>query len=230
MRFFSVQLARDEFHKRIGGGFPGGSIVLMEGSHGTGKSVVCQRIVYGFLQNNLRATYISTQLTTYEFIAQMSSMGYGINRELISGALIYIPVYPLISKNIRRQNFIDRLIRARPLYEKDAIVIDSLSTMIANDASRDSVEDLMAFFKRIAGGEKVIIMTVNPGELPESVVEEIKLASTVIMRLEIKPFGGDIKNVINVVKYNFAQAGFQKVTVFRVEPKIGMVVEITSIS
>ncbi len=230
MRFFNVQLARDEFHKRIGGGFPAGSLVLIEGDHGSGKSVVCQRLLYGFLQNNLRATYISTQMTTIDFINQMTSMDYRINRELISGNLLYIPVYPLISKNIRRDNFIEKLIHAKSFYEKDAIFIDSLSTIIVNDASRENAEDLMAFFKRVAGTEKVIVYTVNPGELPEDVLEEIKLASTAILKLEIKPFGGDVKNVINIVKYNFAQSNFQKVTVFRVEPKVGMVVEITSIA
>lgn len=230
MKFFNVQLARDEFHKRIGGGFPAGSLVLIEGDHGSGKSVVCQRLLYGFLQNNLRATYISTQMTTIDFINQMTSMDYRINRELISGNLLYIPVYPLISKNIRRDNFIEKLIHAKSFYEKDAIFIDSLSTIIVNDASRENAEDLMAFFKRVAGTEKVIVYTVNPGELPEDVLEEIKLASTAILKLEIKPFGGDVKNVINIVKYNFAQSNFQKVTVFRVEPKVGMVVEITSIA
>lgn len=230
MRFFSVQLARDEFHKRIGGGFPAGSIVLIEGAHGTGKSVLCQRIAYGLLQNNLRVTYISTQMSTYEFINQMTSMDYRISRELISGNLLYIPVYPLISKNIKRENFIEKLIQSKPFYEKDVVIIDSLSTIILNDASRENVEDLMAFFKRIAGVDKVIIFTINPGEIPEDVLKEIKLASTAILKLELKLFGGDIKNVINVVRYNFAQVNFQKVTVFRVEPKIGMVVEITSIS
>jgi len=230
MKFFTVQLARDEFHKRIGGGFPAGSIVLIEGPHGSGKSVISQRILYSFLQNHITVTCISTQMTTVEFIMQMSSMDYRINRGLISGNLLYLPVYPLVSMNIRKENFIDKLMDSRQFYEKDAIFIDSLSTIIVNDANQENIEDLMAFFKRISSLEKVIIFSVNPGEISEDILRGIKLASTVILKLESKPFGGDIKNVINVVKYNFAKENFQKVTVFRVEPGIGLVVEITSIA
>ncbi len=230
MRFFDLQLARDEFHKKIGGGFPAGSIVLIEGSYGSGKSVICQRIVYGLLQNNYSATYISTQMTTLEFINQMASIEYRINRELISGTLLYIPVYPLISDNLKRVGFIDKLMNARPFYEKDVIVVDSLSTIVFNDVNQENIVDLISFFKRIASVEKVVIFTINPGEIPDDILKEIKLSATVILDMELKPFGGDIKNILNVVKYNFARSNFQKITVFRVEPKIGLVVEITSIS
>ncbi len=230
MRLLSVQLPKDEYHKRVGGGLPTGSIVLSEGPHGSGKSVLCQRLVYGLLSNGYKATYISTQMTTVEFINQMTSMDYKITKELIGGHLLYIPVYPLLSKNIRKENFIEKIIHTKALYENDIIVFDSLSTIIANDANPEKIDDLMAFFKRIASTEKVIIMTVNPGELPSTVNEQLRIAATIIMELELKPFAGDIKNIVKIVKYNFAQQNFQRVTAFRVEPKIGLVVEITSIS
>lgn len=230
MRLLSIQLAKDEYHKRVGGGIPTGSIILSEGAHGAGKSVLCQRIVYGLLKNGSTATYVSTQLTTVEFIKQMISMDYKITKELISGKLLYIPVYPLLSKTIRKENFIDKIIHTRALYENDVIVFDSLSTIISNDANPEKVDDLIAFFKRIASTDKVIIMTINPGELPQEVNEQLRMASTIIMELEVKPFAGDLKNIAKIVKYNFALDNFQRVTAFRVEPKIGLVVEITSIS
>lgn len=230
MRLLSVQLARDEFHKRVGGGFPSGSIIIIEGTHGSGKSVLCQRILYGFLQNLCSVTYVSTQFTTVEFINQMASMDYGITKEMIDGTFLFIPVYPLISKNIKKENFMDKIINTRPFYEKDVIIFDSLSMIISNDADPDSMDDLMAFFKRIAGTDKIIIMTINPGELPRSVDEQMRMASTVIIEAELKPFGGEIKNFAKIVKYNFAMDDFQKITAFRVEPKTGLIVEITSIA
>lgn len=230
MHLMSTQLARDEFHKKIGGGFPSGSIVLIEGPHGSGKSVLCQRIIYGMLQNGFSSTYVSPQLTTVDFINQMSSLDYKITKELINGSFTYIPIYPLIAENIKKQNFMEKIIEAQSFYEKDVIVFDSLSTIIVNDANPNDMDDLLAFFKRIVGTDKIIMVTINQGELDEGINKQLRLASTVILKLEVKPFGGDLKNYANIVKYNFAQLDYQKVTAFRVEPKMGLIVEITSIS
>ena len=47
-----IQIPNDELHRRFGGGIPGGSIVIIEGDRGTGKSIFSQRLLYGFLKNN----------------------------------------------------------------------------------------------------------------------------------------------------------------------------------
>jgi Predicted ATPases involved in biogenesis of archaeal flagella len=50
VEYINIYLDRDEFSNRIGGGIPKGSIFIIEGENGTGKSIVCQRILYGHYQ------------------------------------------------------------------------------------------------------------------------------------------------------------------------------------
>lgn len=230
MKLLDIKLARDDYHKRIGGGIPRGSLVLVEGGHGSGKSVMCQRMAYGLLQNGYSVTFVSSQMTTVDFIYQMFSLKYRINKKLIDGSLLYIPVLPLISENAPKKDFLEKIMQSKPFYEKDVIIIDSLSSVISKDVNPENIRDFVSFLKRITGVNKVIIFTVNPEELDRGIEEQLKLASTFITEVQLKPFGGDIKNVATIVKYNFASQNYQKVTVFRVEPNIGLIVEITSIS
>ncbi|ADG13758.1 ATPase domain-containing protein [Methanocaldococcus infernus] len=230
MELAKIELARDDFDKRIGGGIPYGSLIVIEGEESTGKSVLCQRLTYGFLQNRHSVTYVSTQMTTLEFIKQMNSLDYVINKKLLSGALLYIPVYPLIADNKKKDGFLKKVMETRAFYEKDVIIFDSLSSLIANDASEVSVNDLMAFFKRITALKKIIICTINPKELSEEVLTIIRSSATMLIKTELFVFAGNIKNVAKILKYNMAPGTYQKNIVFRVEPKIGLAVEIASVA
>ena len=118
----------------------------------------------------------------------------------------------------------------REFYEKDVIIYDSLSSLIINDASEVKVNDLVAFFKRIAAMDKIIIYTVNPKELPESILTMLRTAATMVLKTETYTFGGNIKNILKVEKYNLARGPYQKTMVFRVEPKLGIAVEISSVA
>ncbi len=230
MRLYEVQLAGDEFHKKIGGGIPSGSIVMIRGEESSGKSVVCQRITYGLLNNRITTTYISTQLSTVDFLNQMSSIGYRISQHLISGLILFIPVYPLISEPKTRDNFVEKLTNAKALFENEVIIIDSLSTLIKNDIDRENSIDLLSFFKRMAGTGKAIIFTMNRGEIEPIIEREFEHASTILIDMKVKEFGGDLKNVMTIKKYNSAIDNYQKIITFRVEPGIGLIVEIAAIS
>ena len=230
MKLAKIELSRDDMHKRLGGGIPYGSIILIEGTESSGKSIISQRLAYGFLQNSYSVTFISTQLTTLEYVKQMMSLNYNINKKLLNGVLLYIPVYPLISDNLQRDNFLKKIIETRAFYERDIIVYDSLSSLIINDASDVKVNDLISFFKRISAMNKIIIYTVNPKELPESVLTLLRTAATIVIKTEIYTFGGSVKNLMKIEKYNLASSPYQKTMVFRVEPKLGIAIEISSVA
>lgn len=230
LKLAKIELSRDDVHKRLGGGIPFGSIILIEGEESSGKSIICQRLAYGFLQNSYSLSYVSTQLTTTEFVKQMMSLKYNINKKLLSGNLLYIPVYPLISENSIKEDFIKKIMITRAFYEKDIVLFDSISTLVSNDASEVQITDLMAFFKRIASMNKIVIYTVNPKELPESVLRILRTSATIVIKTAIFSFGGSVKNSAKIEKYNFARGSFQKVMVFRVDPGLGIAVEISSVA
>ncbi len=61
---YPFSISRDEFNDKLGGGFPSGSFVVIEGGSGGVKSTITQRLTYGFIENKTSVTLVSTQLTT----------------------------------------------------------------------------------------------------------------------------------------------------------------------
>ncbi len=229
-RLFSVQVENDEFHKKLGGGIPRGTLGVLIGENGSGKSVVCQRIAYGLLKNGVSVSYVSTQLTTVDFIKQMSSLGYGVESHVISGNLSFFPVYPLISELRERQDYLKKLISGKSIFEKDVIIIDSFSSLVKFDINPKSAIDIVGFLKRITATGKAVILTILSDEIEKDTLLEIESTATFVGECSLRKFGADVKNIMTIRKYNFALQQYQKQIAFRVEPKIGLVVEIAAVA
>jgi|Deesub1362A_J573_1020465.scaffolds.fasta_scaffold00380_21 flagellar protein FlaH len=223
-------IKRDEFERRLGGGIPSGSIMLIEGGYGAGKSVICQRMSYGFIENKHSVTYISSQLTTKNFINQMHALDYPIAKALFERRLIFIPLFPLIQSPKPRYDFPERLMTAKQLFETEVIVIDSFSTFISSIDDGKKIIQLMSFFKKLSGLNKTIILTANPAELNEEALSILRSSADVYLELSTRILGGDVKHMIEVKKFVGARGSFGSIIGFRVEPKIGFVVEITSVA
>lgn len=230
MTVLSFELERDELNKKLGSGFPGGSIVLIEGSNGSGKSAVAQRIAFGLLNNKTTVTFISTQLTTKGFINQMYSLNYPIVPYLLKNQLLYIPVLPMVKSSIIRSDFIERLMGAKKLFDNNVIIIDTLSSLIRASADNNKSIELISFFKKMTGIEKTIIITVDGTELEKDVLSEFVSSSDVNINLKQKTLGSDIKRTIVVNKFTGARSPVGSMVGFRIEPNIGLVVEIASVT
>ncbi|MDI3476086.1 MAG: archaeal flagellar protein FlaH [Thermococcaceae archaeon] len=224
-----IQIPNDELHRRLGGGIPSGSIILIEGDRGTGKSIFAQRLLYGFLKNGYTATYVSSQYTTVDFIRQMESLGYGIIEELIKRRLLFVSTYPLFASLTDREKFLPRFMSEHRLWEPDVIIVDSLSPFISFRVDDELIKEFSTHLKRMSSLGKVILMTVNPSEAEPEFLKILEEASTMLIRLSVKVFGGDLKNSATIVKYNNAEGIFQRIIPFRVEPKVGFIVEIAAV-
>lgn len=230
MTVLSFELQRDELGKKLGGGFPEGSLVFIEGVNGSGKSAITQRLTYGLLNNDSKVTLISTSLTTKGFINQMYSQGYPIVPYLLKNKLLFIPVLPLVRSTKIRSDFIERLMGAKELFDNKVIIIDTLSSLIRSSADANKSIDLVSFFKKITGMGKTIIITADGTELDKDIMTEFISASDVFMSLKQKTLGSDIKRSIIVNKFSGARAPVGNIIGFRIEPNVGLVVEIVSVS
>ena len=224
---FSMALKQDELAEKLGKGIPRGTSMLLEGEIGSGRSVLCQRMIYGFLFNGHSATYVSTEQTMKGFIEQMYSLDYKISKYLQNGDLTFFPVYPLIGNTVTRADFIDKLTSSPSLYKHDVLVIDSLSTLTQNRLDETSAVKLMAFLKKMNKLGKTVIMTVEPNT---SGVDTLRLATDMYLSLTMKATGQGINRIINVKRFLRANKTVTEVIRFRIEPRIGMIIEITEVS
>lgn len=237
METLSFAMERDDLNQRFGGGLPRGSLVVVEGPHGTGKSVFTQRLASGLVANGHSVSFVSTELTTGGFMGQMSSLDFEIVQPMVEERMVFIPVYPLLGVRAPRHDLLRRLVKARKMYAKDVIVFDSFSKFLVDHVrsfgdsfkGMEQVESALYQFKRLTSGGKTIILTFETGHVREELTNLFKDAADLYLTLKYELLGNVSARRIIVHRMARAAGRFSDVIGYRVEPGIGMVVEIRSV-
>jgi archaeal flagellar protein FlaH len=237
---YKIGLERDELEGRFGGGFPEGALVIVEGEYGCGKSVLAERLVYGFLQNHVKVSFVSTELTTLHFIDQMHSLDYPIEEFTLDKRLLFLPVYPILGHRGKKADLLERLVNAKRMYEQDVIVIDAYSTLlkqwmksVEDDPTvepMDGMEETLYLFKLLAARGKTIILTMDPGDVHDELSSVLRAAADVYLNVRLSTAGGAVERSVMVRRFERAEAAVSDIVPFRVEPKAGFIVEIKSVS
>lgn len=220
-------LDRDEFGEKIGLGLPCCSLALIEGDEGTGRSVVSQRLAYGLLQNGHSVTYISTELTLKDFVSQMHSMRYEIGRHMLRGNLLFLPVLPIVGESLPREEHLKTLMSNVKIYRNDVTIIDSLGELLPPDAEEEDVVALLEYWKRVCHHNKTIIVTARPGM---QAMERLRQAADQYFELQTLSSSYGIRHLLKTRRYLKARAKVDKIVEFRVEPEVGLIIEITEVS
>jgi flagellar protein FlaH len=230
MRIYSCALEREEFHQRIGGGIPYSAFVLISGEEGTGKSIICQRLGYGFLQNGVSVTYISTQYTTVDFLNQMNSLNYRITKNLADGTLRFVPIYSLLGEPRKREDFGARLMQAEKIFDNQITIVDSFSSLVKSSiSSPEDILELAVFFKKLTASGKSVILTTNRKDLDENLLKELNESSTISIEVEIRKGAEEIRRIMTIKKYSGAIGDYIDITPFKVIPKVGLLIEISAL-
>ncbi len=228
-RYLQIRIPSDELHGRLGIGIPKSSLMLFEGEDGSGKSIMVQRMTTAFLHHGGSVTYISTELTSRDFIIQMESLNYHVTEYMLNGKLMFIPMFPRLGKTVPRKDFFPRLMSAEPLFKSDAIIIDSLSPLISESYTQESYFELINFFKKLTGMGQVIIVSVNPGFVDTKLLRILESTCEIHFNLTTKMVGASIKLFIETKRFKGCSKSVGELIGFRVEPGLGFVVEIASV-
>lgn len=238
----SFVIKQDDLCTRLGGGLPKGALVVMVGPVGAGKSVLCQRFTQGLLKNGARVAYVSTELTTRSMLDQMESLGYNEAWGAIpTEKYVFVPTHPTIGERSPRGDRLRRLLKARKLYELDVIIFDTFSKLLGDhmhdhhgkDAGgakpMDTVEAVLHLFKRLTGLGKTIVLTFDPDEAPAASYEPFVTEADVYLRIEKERVGGATSRRIVVERMSRATQRYNETIGFRVEPRVGIVIEIRAV-
>ncbi|MGC9133050.1 MAG: ATPase domain-containing protein [Nanopusillaceae archaeon] len=231
VEYIEVYLDRDEFADRLGGAIPKSSLFIIEGEDGAGKSIVCQRILYGALSNNHKVTYISTELSIVDFIRQMESLGYDVKDYLLNNKLLFIPTLNMFGRIKERENLIFELTKekARKIFESELIIVDSLSYPLINGLNKMDSVKLIEFLSKIKDMNKTIVVTYNSAEINEFFVKNIRRVADIYFNLRYSSLEeGSMLKIIEVKRFRYPRGIYNNIIPFRVEPNIGLIIEISS--
>ncbi len=227
----SIDLERDELNRSLGGGMPNNSLVLIEGEDGAGKSILVQRLAYGLLEHQKNVTYISTELNTRGFLEQMASLSYDVKFYLLDGQLMFVPMFPFMGNTKLQENFLDKLLKTKRIFDNEIIIFDTISFLLVRDSiSQEKSFYVINMLKKLNNMNKTIIFCVDPAHLNEKFLTLIRSVADIYFNVEIRTFAGNILRVINVKRFKRPSDYIMDTIPFKVEPGRGLAIEIASFS
>ena len=207
----------DRLNKELGGGIPRGSIVLMEGDYGAGKSAISQRFSYGFCQEETTVSFLSTELTVGGFLDQMHSLSYDVVDHLLDERLLFLHANldtgGVLSggSDENRMDLLTRLMDAKTMWTADVVIIDTFDAILRNDPTfealirkneeRQAALEIISFFRDMISEGKIVVLTVDPSTVDGDAIGPFRAIADVFIELEMVEVGNDVRRQINVKRF-----------------------------
>jgi flagellar protein FlaH len=236
---------RDRLNEELGGGFPEGSIVLIEGEYGAGKSVLSQRFNYGMLEEGTSVTHLSAEFTIGGFIDQMRSLDYDVTDHLLSEDLLFLYAdidsgNALTEGDGDRMELLRRLMEAEVMWQADVITIDTFSAILRNDPKfealirendeRQAALEIISFFRDIISRGQTVIITVDPTTVDEDAIGPFRSIADVYIKLQTVEVGNDVRRNIAVKRFSGMGEQVGDTVGFSVRSGAGVVIESRSVA
>ncbi|MFB6142576.1 MAG: ATPase domain-containing protein [Halorientalis sp.] len=238
----------DQLANELGGGIPRGSIVLIEGNYGAGKSVLSQRFTYGFQEEGYAVTFVSTELNMRGFLDQMYDLDYEITLPVLDEEVLFLPAevgssgegIQLERDNEERKELLNRLMEAEVLWQGDVVIVDTFDSILRNDPTfealvrqndeRQAALEIISHFREMTGKNKTIVLTVDPSNINSDSIAPFRSIADVYFQLQMIEVGNDVRRNISVKR--FAGMGDQvgDTIGYSVRSGIGVVIESRSVA
>lgn len=206
---------RDRVNAQFGGGLPTGSLGLVEGEHGSGKSVITQRFAYGLCEMGTNVTYVSTEETAAGFIGQMRSLQYDVVPHLVDENMLFlhadVDTTNTFSDVDGHRPLLQRLMAADTMWKSDVVFFDGFDSILLHDPHYESIrergdeddvmQNLISFFRNVTSRGKTVVLTVNPSSLTDAALRPVRDVSDVYFTLTSEPVGNDIRRQLVVKKF-----------------------------
>ncbi len=220
-----ISTGNEELDLKLSGGLPFPSLIIIEGGHGTSKSVLAQQFVYGMLKQGLRVTVFTTETTTKDYIMKMKRLNMDVTSFFLRGKLRVYSTQVLGVSWVRK--VASRLL---PLIGDwmlensehfEGLVIDSLSHL----AIYATPAKVLEFFNKarvLTDKGRMITLTLHERVLREDLATRARALCDGYIRLKVASIGGKTVKVMEIVKLKGAPATFEQTITFDVDPAFGI--------
>lgn len=210
-----------ELDSRMGGGLPIGSVTLIEGGSGAGKSVLSQQILWGALQDGFTVSLFTSENSVKSLTTQMRSISLDILDFLLIGKF---KVYPVEFSRLGEQAvipLIDAMKRERER-GRDLLVVDSLTATIVNASNNQVALRFFENCKRLSAAGATIVVTLHAQAVSKDLLVPIRSMCDANLNLRAEQDGQKLVKTLEVSKIRGAASGTGAIVGFDVEPGWGM--------
>ena len=213
-----VSTGDDRLDQNLGGGVPAGSLMLIEGESGAGKSVLVQHFISSALTADRRVLLYSSENTQSSLLVQMDSLGMDVVKSNLK-----VRVLPASNKARKTPITLEALLKHMSQSQDwDLVVFDSLTGFLAGESD----EDLLSFYtacKEYHAQRRTIITVVHSNVISDSNLTRIASLCDVYLRLRIDSTGDRLVKSMEVAKIRGATEAADGIFTFDVEAGHGIV-------
>ena len=216
----TISTGHAEIDKKLGGGIPTGSLVLIEGQSDAGKSVFCQQMIWGSLNNDYKVNLFTTENTVRSLIPQMDSLGLGILDYLLLGWLNVYHIKPSQTKATAATIF-KTILSTIEKSEHQLHIVDSLTPIVSQTKGDDTL-GYIENCKALCDKGKTIVNVTHTYAFEQDFLIRIRSACDAHFLLLIEKVGDKLVKTMQVAKIRGAAQSTGNILSFDIEPGIGM--------
>ncbi|HEY4688198.1 MAG TPA: ATPase domain-containing protein [Anaerolineae bacterium] len=213
-----ISTGNGDLDAKIGGGVPMGSLTLIEGDSGAGKSVLSQQMMHGCLVDGYKLSLFTSENAVKSLVKQMRSLNLDILDYLLLDKLRIFPIEtarlgrdapPTLMRAIRREK------------GRNMIFIDSLTSSIPQSSDKE----VLGFFeesKRLCGEGTTVLVVVHSHGLTRELLTRIRSLCDAHLQLRTEEVGNKLVKTLEVTKVRGAEQTTGNIISFEVEPGWGI--------
>jgi len=223
-----IKVENEILDGKLGGGIPLGSLTLIEGSSSSGKSVLCQHLTYGALQNDRSVAYFTTENTAESLVTQMGSIGLKVSAYIRTDRFRIGPVEepPL---DVDAGRLMDELVQDMvSLPDRFKIIVVDSITNLAADSEDRAIRGFFSSCKRLCTDGRTIILVAHSAALDEKLRIRLGALCDAHLKLGVEKIGAKLVKTLEVCKIHNAELFTGDIVKFDVEPGLG--IRVTPIS
>lgn len=220
-----ISTGNEELDMKLQGGIPAPNLILVEGPHGSSKTVLLQQILYGALKSGLKAVAVTTETTSLDFLRKMKNISLDVRSHIIKGSLVIYST--LVAQRGWGGKIEEMILQSLLAFLKersstyDFILIDSL-THILSPLREEKILGFFSELRRLSSDGKILAFSLHPGALDAKVSAKIIALCDSYIKLSTAMLGGRIVKVMEIVKLRGAPTTFESTITFDVDPAFGI--------
>lgn len=191
------------FRKMTNGGIPDSFSVLITGEPGSGKSVLCQQLVYTFLTGGSTCTYVTYDWFPHEIRESIEKFHWNISRYEDEGKLKFVDCVSPIAKVATREKYSTDdpfSLTQLGIVMSDAadevnprVLLDSIVPLVTNVNPTMVVKFLQERISRIKGSNGVFTFTAGAKTIKPRLMSQLQETVDCIIELDTS---GDQNNIV----------------------------------
>ncbi len=216
----TISSGSDHIDRALLGGIPLGSLTLLEGATGTGKTVICQHLAYGALMAEMGVAFYVQGITPSDLVKNMMSLGLDVTPNMKEGQFL---IYEL--EDFDRGGLTQLMAHIKELpWDMNVIIFDPLTRLVTEAGFNDSMSFFMECKSECRLAKAILISLHTVSFDPEMLGRLNALFSTHLsLRTEGVTRGLSMAtlNVIDVTKVKDTHLKRTASIFFEVDPELG---------